>query len=102
VRRKGMIHVSPMDVCSRNLRQNAERGKKTCAEPSTRFLGASCCEKLTHSVPETWGRTYNILPFSDKGMRKRDKKLDSCAPEKGVKKLVSRNFVKILGKEISK
>jgi hypothetical protein len=36
-----------------------------------------------------------------KGMRKQDKKLDSCAAKKGAKKLVSSNYVKILDKESS-
>jgi hypothetical protein len=36
-----------------------------------------------------------------KGLRKQDEKLDSHAAEKGMKKLVSSNFVKILEKESS-
>ena len=36
-----------------------------------------------------------------KGIKKWDKKLDSCAAEKGVKKLVSSNCAKILEKESS-
>ena len=36
-----------------------------------------------------------------KGMRKQDEKSDSCAAKKGVKKLVSSNFAKILDKECS-
>ncbi len=28
---------------------------------TTRFPRASCFEKLTHSVPETWGCMYNVL-----------------------------------------
>ncbi len=87
-----------MDVCTRNLQQMAERGKKICAEPSTRFLQASCFEKFTRSVPETWGYTYNVLPWSAKGMRKWDEKSDSNyhAAEKGTKKLVSSDLAKIL------
>ncbi len=54
-------------------------------------------KKSMRSVPETWGCTYNVLPWSAKGMRtKRDKILDSHAAEKGAKKLVSSNFAKIL------
>ncbi len=30
---------------------------------------ASCLEKPTHSVPEIWGRMYDVLPHSAKGMR---------------------------------
>jgi hypothetical protein len=93
-----MIRVCPADVCTRNLWQKAERGKKTCTEPSTRFPQASCFERLMCSVvPETWGRMYDVLPWSAKGMRKWDKKLDSRAAKKGAKKLVSSNFAKILG-----
>jgi hypothetical protein len=36
--KKGMFCVCPMDVCMRNLRQKAERGKKTGTESSTSFL----------------------------------------------------------------
>ncbi len=32
VRKKGMICVCPTNICTRNLWQKAERGKKTCAE----------------------------------------------------------------------
>ncbi len=47
-------------------------------------------------VPEIWGRMYDVVPWSTKGMRKQDKKLDSHAAEKGAKKLVSSDCVKIL------
>ncbi len=30
---------------------------------------ASCFEKPMHSVPEIWGRMYDVLPCSAKGMR---------------------------------
>jgi hypothetical protein len=80
----------------RNLWQKAEMGKKTGSKLTIRFPRASCFEKSTRSVPETWGRTYNVLPQSPKGMRKRDKKSDSHAAKKGVKKLVGSNFTKIL------
>jgi hypothetical protein len=39
---------------------------------------------------------YDILPQSVKGVRKWDKKSDSCAAKKGAKKLVSSDFAKIL------
>ncbi len=94
--KKGMIRVCPMDVCTRNLRQKAKRGKITGSESATRFLQASCFEKPMRSVPEIWGRTYNVLPRSTKGTRKRVKKLDYLAAEKGAKKLVSSDFAKIL------
>jgi hypothetical protein len=94
--RKGMICVCPMDVCTRNLWQKADKGKKTSSESASRFLRASCFKKPTHSMPEIWGRMYNVLSWNAKGTRKWDKKLDSHAAKKGVKKLVSSNFAKIL------
>jgi hypothetical protein len=60
---------SPMDVRMTNLWREAERGKITGSESTTRFPRASCFEKPMHSVPEIWGRMYNILPRSAKGMR---------------------------------
>ncbi len=80
----------------RNLWQKAKMGKKTGSESTTRFLQASCFEKTMHSVPETWGGMYDLLPWSAKGMRKQDEKSDSSAAKKGTKKLVSSNFAKIL------
>jgi hypothetical protein len=53
-----------MDVCTRNLRQKAEKGKLTGSEATTRFPRASCFEKPTHSVPETWGRMYDVIAWS--------------------------------------
>ncbi len=94
--KKGMIRVRPMDVCTRNLRQKAKKGKITGSESTTRFLQASCFKKPMRSVPEIWGHMYEVLPQSAKGRRKRDKNLDSHEAETGAKKLVSSNFVKIL------
>ncbi len=74
-------------------------GKKTGTNSNTRFPQVSCFEKMGDVLPEVWGRTYNVVLQSTKGMRKWDKKLDSCAAEKGVKKLVSSNCTKILEKE---
>jgi hypothetical protein len=91
-----MIRVFPTEVCTRNLWQKAERGKITGSESTTRFLQVSCFEKPTRSVPEIWGRMYNVLPWSVKGTRKRDKKMDFRAAKKGAKKSVSSNFAKIL------
>jgi hypothetical protein len=59
----------PTDVCSRNLQQKAEKGKFAGSEATTRFPRASCFEKPTHSVPETWGRMYDVLARSANGMR---------------------------------
>jgi hypothetical protein len=86
----------PTEVCTRNLWQKAKTGKKTGTESTTRFPRVSCFEKTMHSMPETRGRTYNVLPWSAKGMRKWDKKSDFCAAEKGTKKLVSSDYANIL------
>jgi hypothetical protein len=50
-----------MDVYSRHLPQKAEKGKFTGRDATTRLPRASCFEKPTGSVPETWGRKYNVL-----------------------------------------
>ncbi len=81
-----------MDVCTRNLRQKAERGKFTGSEATTRFPRVSCSEKPTRSVQEIWGCMYDVLARSANGMRKQDEKLDSRAAKKGAKKLVSSDF----------
>jgi hypothetical protein len=60
---------SPMDVCTRNLQQKAEKQKFTGSEATTRFPRVSCFEKPTRSVPETWGRMYNVLAQSANGTR---------------------------------
>ncbi len=73
-----------------------QKGERSLVVSATRFPRASCFKKPLRSVPETWGRLYDVLPWSPKGPRKRDKKLDSCAAKKGAKKLLSCNFVKIL------
>jgi hypothetical protein len=80
----------------RNLRQKVERGKITGSESTTRFPRASCFEKPTRSVPEIWGCMYEVLARSAKGTKKRDEKSESRAAKKGVKKLVSSDFAKIL------
>jgi hypothetical protein len=90
-----------MDVCTRNLRQKAEKGKFTGSEATTRFPQASCFEKPMRSVPETWGRMYDVLAWSANGTRNGTRKLDSRAAEKGAKKLGSSNFAKILEYESS-
>ncbi len=62
--KKGMIHIGPMDVCTRNLWQKVERGKITGGESTTRFPQASCLEKPMRSLPEIWGPMYNIPAWS--------------------------------------
>ncbi len=53
------------------------------------------------SVPEIWGRMYDVLPGSAKGMRKGTKNRIPVQPRKGAKKLVSSDFMKILEYESS-
>jgi hypothetical protein len=67
-KKKGMIRDRPTDLCTRNLWQKAEREKKTGSESTTRFPRAPCFKKSTCSVQETWGRTYNVLPWNAKGI----------------------------------
>ncbi len=59
VRKKGMI--SPMDVHSRRLPQGLERRKCACSAATTRFHERLAFEKPLRSVPETWGRIYDVL-----------------------------------------
>ncbi len=71
------------DVCSRNLRQKAEKGKFTGSEATTRFPLASCFKKPTRSVPETWGGMYDVLAPSSNGTRKWDEKIGfPCSQER--------------------
>ena len=90
-----------MDVHSRNLRQKAEKGKFTGSEATTRFPRASCFEKPMHSVPELWGRMYDVLARSANGTRNGTRNWIPIAAEKGAKKLVSSDFAKILEYESS-
>ncbi len=69
MKQKGMNPVQSTDVYSRNLRRKAEKGKFNGSDATTRFTRASCCEKPTRSVPETWGRMYNVLARSANGTR---------------------------------
>ncbi len=69
VGKKGMICILPMGVCTRNLQRKVERGKITGSESTTRFSQASCFEKPMHSVPEIWGRMYDVPAWSAKGTR---------------------------------
>jgi hypothetical protein len=56
---------------SRNIWQKAEKGKFAGSEATTRFPRASCFKKPTRSVPETWGRMYDVLAWSANGTKKR-------------------------------
>jgi hypothetical protein len=52
---------SPTDVHSIRLPQKAEKGKFNGSDATTRFPRASCFEKPTRSVPETFRRMYDVL-----------------------------------------
>jgi hypothetical protein len=47
----------------------AKKGKFAGSEATTRFPRASCFKKSVRSVPETWGRMYDVLAWSANGMR---------------------------------
>ncbi len=63
MRKKGMSHISPTDVHSRRLLQGSERRKRACSAATTRFHKRLAFEKPLRSVsvPETWGRMYDVL-----------------------------------------
>ncbi len=67
--KKSMVCICPIDVCTGNLQQKAEKGKFNGSESTTRFSQASCFEKPTCSVPETWGPMYDVPAWSAKGAR---------------------------------
>ncbi len=75
-----------MDVRSRNLWQKAEKGKFAGNEATNRFPQASCFEKPARSVPETWGRMYNVLARSANGMRSGTKNWIPVQPRKVQRK----------------
>ncbi len=90
-----------MDVCTRNLWQKAEKGKFTGSEATTRFPRASCFEKPTRSVPETWGRMYDVLAQNANGTRNGTRNRIPVQLRKGQIFLVSSDFAKILEYESS-
>jgi hypothetical protein len=57
---------SPTDVHSRRLPQSSEGRKLTGSKATTRFPRASCFEKPTRSVPETWGRMHDVCTSANK------------------------------------
>jgi hypothetical protein len=76
---------SPTDVHSRNLQQKAEKGSSTGSEATTRFPRASCFEKPTRSVPETWGCMYDVLAWSANGTRNGTRDWIPVQPRKAQK-----------------
>ncbi len=81
VSKKGIIHVRPMGVRTRNLRQKAE----SVLLPETHAL---CARNMGAHV---WHTSLECQWY-----KKQDKKSDSRAAKKCTKKLVSSNFAKIL------
>jgi hypothetical protein len=75
--------------------------EKTGTNSNTRFPQASCFKKTYDVCKECGGGKCNVDLWSTKGMRKRDKKSNSRAAEKGAKKLVSSNCAKILEKKVA-
>ena len=61
MRKKGMSHISPKEVHSRRLPQGSERRKCACGAATTRLHERLAFEKPLRSVPETWGRMYDVL-----------------------------------------
>jgi hypothetical protein len=92
---------SPTDVCTRNLRQKVEKERFSGSEATTRFPRASCFEKPTCSVPETWGCMYDVPAWSANGTRNGTRNRIPMQPRKAQKKLVSSGFAKILDYESS-
>ncbi len=62
--------------------KKVERGKFTGSEATTRFPQASCFEKPKRSVPELWGRMYNVLAWSANGMRNGTRNWTPMQPRK--------------------
>jgi hypothetical protein len=89
VQSNGRLHKKP-------LAKKAERGKFTGSEATTRFPRASCFKKPTRSVPELWGRMYDVLAWSANGTRNGTRNWIPMQPRKGANKLVSSDFAKIL------
>jgi hypothetical protein len=81
VSKKGMIHVCPMDVCTRNLWQKAE---------------SILLQETPHAVLDIWGCMYDVLPCSAKGTRNGTRNWILVQPRKGAIKLVSSDYPKIL------
>jgi hypothetical protein len=61
VKKKGMNHVQSDGRSQQTPSTKAEKGKFNGSDATTRFPQASCFEKPTRSVPETWGRMYDVL-----------------------------------------
>ncbi len=92
---KGMIHARQSTFTPETFgkRQKGERSPVVSLLP-----GSHECLALRNPriLCQKNGGAYNVLAWSAKSMKKGDKKSDSCAAKKGVKKLVISVLVKIL------
>jgi hypothetical protein len=61
VKKKGMNLVQSNGRSQQTPSAKVEKGKFNGSDTTTRFPRASCFEKPTCSVPETWGRMYDVL-----------------------------------------
>jgi hypothetical protein len=69
VRKKGMNRVQSNGRLHQKPLAKGRKGKFTNSEATTRFPRVSCFEKPTRSVPETWGRMYDVLAWSADSIR---------------------------------
>ncbi len=69
MRKKGMNRVQSTGRLHQKPLAKGGKGKIHGSEATTRFPQVSCFEKPTRSVPETWGRMYNVLARSANGTR---------------------------------
>jgi hypothetical protein len=75
----------PMEICTRNLQQKAEKGKFTGSQATTRFPRVSCFEKPMRSVPGIWGHMYDVLAQSANGTRNGARNWIPVQPRKAQK-----------------
>ncbi len=61
VRKKGMSHVPLNGGAQQTPSASSERRKRVCSAASTRLHERLAFEKPKRSVPETWGRMYEVL-----------------------------------------
>jgi hypothetical protein len=61
VRKKGMSHVPLNGRASQTPSAKSERRKRACSAATTSLHDRFAFEKPLRSVPETWGRMYDVL-----------------------------------------
>ncbi len=69
MRMKGMNRVQSDGCSHQKPLAKGRKGKFTGSEATARFPQASCFKKPMRSVPETWGRMYDVLAWSANGTR---------------------------------